>query len=84
MQVALRAIGLYCGPIDGVVGPQTRAAVVTARRPRRAPGNRERSTPAPATRSGRSAARASGRGPITPGDFGLDVSVLQFLLLQAG
>src|SRR5436309_607971 len=23
IQVALRALGLYCGPIDGIVGPQT-------------------------------------------------------------
>ena len=32
MQVALRALGLYCGPIDGIVGPQTRAAVTSAQK----------------------------------------------------
>src|SRR5205085_9031934 len=32
VQVALRALGLYCGPIDGLVGPQTLAAVRLAQR----------------------------------------------------
>ena len=83
VQVALRANGLYCGPIDGIVGPQTRAAVVKAQR-----------------RAGLSATGSIGAGtrdslgplgrprfgsrPIVAGDFGLDVSVLEFLLLRAG
>ena len=44
VQVALRALGLYCGPIDGQVGPLTRAAVEAAQTARRAAGHRARST----------------------------------------
>lgn len=83
MQVALRALGLYDGPVDGQVGPLTRAAIAQAQR-------RAGLTP-----TGRIDARTSaalgplgtpsfGSRPIQPGDFGLDVSVLQFLLARDG
>jgi soluble lytic murein transglycosylase-like protein len=83
VQVALRANGLYCGRIDGVVGPQTRAAVVKAQRRAGLPatgriGPRTRDSLGPLGRP------SFGSRPIAPGDFGLDVSVLEFLLLQAG
>jgi LysM repeat protein len=70
VQVALRALGLYCGPIDGIVGPQTRSAIAAAHRRHESLG------PLGAPRFGSRV--------IAPGDFGLDVSVLEFLLLRAG
>jgi LysM repeat protein len=83
IQVALRALGLYCGPIDGIVGPQTVAAIRTAQsrfhlpvtgiadlRTRRALG--PLGTPFLGDRT------------LRPGDFGLDVSVVQFLLTKRG
>lgn len=83
MQVALRALGLYCGPIDGIVGPQTRAALGAAQQRAGLPqtgaiGPRTRNSLGPLGRP------RFGSRPITPGDFGLDVSVLQFLLAHAG
>jgi peptidoglycan hydrolase-like protein with peptidoglycan-binding domain len=83
VQVALRALGLYDGPIDGQVGPLTRAAIASAQR-------RAGLTP-----TGRIGARTSaalgplgapayGSRPIQPGDFGLDVSVLQVMLARDG
>jgi LysM repeat protein len=83
VQVALRALGLYCGPIDGIVGPQTRAAVTAAQRRFGLPqtgtiGSRTRASLGPLGEP------RFGSRPITPGDFGLDVSVLQFLLAHDG
>jgi peptidoglycan hydrolase-like protein with peptidoglycan-binding domain len=83
VQVALRALGLYVGPIDGQVGSQTAAAVRAAQVRARLPA------------TGRIDARTCrslgplGRPPLgsrvlRPGDFGLDVSELQFLLTQHG
>jgi peptidoglycan hydrolase-like protein with peptidoglycan-binding domain len=83
VQVALRALGLYCGPIDGLVGPQTRAAVVAAQK--RA-GLRQTGSIGASTRASLGPLGRPGFGsrPIAPGDFGLDVSVLQFLLAHDG
>ena len=83
VQVALRALGLYCGPIDGVVGPQTRAAIVAAQRRAGLPatgliGTRTRASLGPL------GGPLFGKRPIASGDFGLDVSVLQFLLTRDG
>jgi len=83
VQVALRALGLYCGPIDGIAGPQTRAAVAAAQKRAGLPqtgtaGSRTRASLGPLGRP------RFGSRPIVPGDFGLDVSVLQFLLLRNG
>jgi soluble lytic murein transglycosylase-like protein len=83
VQVALRALGLYCGPIDGIVGAQTRAAVVAAQRRAGLPqtgtiGTRTRVSLGPL------GGPRFGSRPIRRGDFGLDVSVLQFLLAHDG
>jgi peptidoglycan hydrolase-like protein with peptidoglycan-binding domain len=81
LQVALRSLGLYCGPIDGLVGPQTIAAIKAA----------QRRAHLPETGLADSKTRAS-LGPLggplfgdrilRAGAFGFDVSVLQFLLTQ--
>jgi peptidoglycan hydrolase-like protein with peptidoglycan-binding domain len=83
VQVALRALGLYCGPIDGIVGPQTRAAVAAAQKRAGLPqtgaiGARTRTSLGPL------GSPRFGTRPIAPGDFGLDVSVVQFLLAHDG
>ncbi len=83
VQVALRALGLYSGPIDGQVGPLTRAAVESAQQRASLPvtGTIDTQTRNVLGRLGRP---LFGKRPIWPGDFGLDVSVLQFLLARAG
>jgi hypothetical protein len=83
VQVALRAMGLYLGPIDGQVGPLTRSAVAEAQRRAGLPptGRIDTNTRDALGPLGRP---LFGRRPIIPGDFGLDVSVLQFLLARAG
>jgi peptidoglycan hydrolase-like protein with peptidoglycan-binding domain len=83
VQVALRALGLYCGPIDGDVGPKTVAALRAAQARFRLPvtgvvDERTRLVLGPLGRP------LFGSRTIQPGDFGLDVSVLQFLLLHRG
>jgi peptidoglycan hydrolase-like protein with peptidoglycan-binding domain len=83
VQVALRALGLYSGPIDGVVGPQTVSAVRTAQVRFRLPVTgaidaRTRRALGPLGRP------LLGDRTIRPGDFGLDVSVLQFQLSERG
>jgi peptidoglycan hydrolase-like protein with peptidoglycan-binding domain len=83
VQVALRAEGFYSGPIDGQVGPLTRAAVTAAQAQAGLPATGRIDT---RTRNalGPLAQPLFGKRAITPGDFGLDVSVLQFLLARAG
>ncbi len=83
VQVALRGLGLYTGPIDGEVGPLTRSAVEAAQRRANLPvtgtiDTRTREALGPLGRP------LFGKRPIAPGDFGLDVSALQFLLARAG
>jgi soluble lytic murein transglycosylase-like protein len=83
LQVALRAQGLYCGAIDGIMGVKTRAALRQFQR--RAglpvdgvPGLRTREALGPLGRP------LFGKRTLKRGLFGWDVSVLQFLLTRAG
>jgi murein DD-endopeptidase MepM/ murein hydrolase activator NlpD len=83
LQVALRAVGLRPGPIDGISGPLTRGAVrrfqvrahlavdgIAGPRTRRALGRRGRP--------------ALGSRPMRIGQRGWDVAALQFLLSSRG
>ncbi len=83
VQVALRALGLYLGPIDGVVGPQTAAAVRSAQVRFGLPV-----TGAIDARTRRSLGPLGrpllGDRTIQRGDFGLDVAAVQFLLSERG
>ena len=83
LQVALRALGLYNGAIDGEVGPLTRAAIEEAQRRAGLPmtGVLDAST---RRAIGPLATPSFGSRPIEQGDFGLDVSALQFLLERDG
>ncbi|HEY7017563.1 MAG TPA: peptidoglycan-binding protein [Gaiellaceae bacterium] len=83
LQVALRAYGLYNGPIDAIAGPQTvRATKAFQRRV----GLREDGRAGPATRRalGPLGAPVFGRRTLRRGLFGWDVSVLQFMLARRG
>jgi LysM repeat protein len=83
VQVALRALGLYHGPIDGLVGPQTVAAIRTAQRRAHLPvtGLADRRTRATLGPLGRP---LLGQRVMRPRTFGFDVAVLQFLLTRRG
>ncbi len=83
VQVALKAAGLYRGSIDGEVGPLTRSAIEAAQR------KAKLAVTGVVTARTRAALGPLGRPlfgsrTIVAGDFGLDVSVLQFLLARAG
>ena len=83
VQIALRALGLYLGPIDGNVGPKTVAAVRAAQARFHVPVTglidvRTRVALGPLGRP------LFGERTLRSGDFGLDVSVLQYLLLKRG
>jgi peptidoglycan hydrolase-like protein with peptidoglycan-binding domain len=83
IQVALRAMGLYCGEIDGKVGPLTVAAIKLAQRRAHVPVTgiadvRTRRSLGPLGRP------LFGERTLKKGDFGLDVSVLQYLLTKRG
>ena len=83
VQVALRALGLYFGSIDGVVGPQTAAAVRAAQSRFGLPVTgkidaRTRRSLGPLGRP------LLGDRTIRRGDFGLDVAAVQFLLSERG
>jgi peptidoglycan hydrolase-like protein with peptidoglycan-binding domain len=82
-QVALRALGLYCGPIDGDVGPLTVAAVETAQRRAglRVTGRIDTRTRLALGPLGRP---LLGSRVVEAGDFGLDVSELQVMLTRRG
>ncbi len=82
-QVALRAHGLYRGPIDGVLGPQTSRAVRSFQRRERivVDGITGRQTRA---RLGRLGRPVLGKRLIRRGMVGWDVSVLQFILRRHG
>jgi peptidoglycan hydrolase-like protein with peptidoglycan-binding domain len=83
LQVALRAWGLYLGPVDGIAGPGTRQAVRAFQRQAGLPVD---------GRAGEQTRRALGPlgGPLLGGRtlrrgaFGGDVAVLQFLLKRSG
>jgi LysM repeat protein len=83
LQVALRAQGLYLGPIDAIVGPRTEAAVRAFQRTQGLPvtGKADARTRLALGPLGRHlfGTRALGRG-----SFGWDVAVLQFLLDRHG
>ncbi len=83
LQVALRAWGLYAGPIDAVPGPATRAAVRAFQQQK---GIRVDGIAGPTTRKalGPLGSPLLGRRALHRGDFGWDVSVLQFELTHAG
>ena len=82
LQVALRAHGLYLGPIDGVAGPKTAAAVHAFQRKVGLPVGvataRTRLALGPLGRP------LFGARTIKAGDFGWDVAVLQFLMTRDG
>jgi LysM repeat protein len=83
VQVALRALGLYHGPIDGIVGPQTVSAIRAAQRRAHLPvtGRADARTRRSLGPLGRP---LLGRRTIRPSAFGFDVAVLQFLLTRLG
>ena len=82
LQVALRAHGLYLAPIDGVAGPRTSAAVhAFQRRHHLRVGVADIKTRAALGPLGRP---LFGSRTLRQGDFGWDVSVLQFLLVRRG
>ncbi len=83
LQVALRAQGLYRGPIDAIAGPKTVAAVRTFQRIHHLPvtglaNGRTRKALGPLGRP------LFGARTLHRGAFGWDVAVLQFLLLRQG
>jgi len=82
LQVALRAHGLYLAPIDGIAGPRTSAAVhAFQRRHHLRIGVADIRTRAALGPLGRP---LFGSRTLRQGDFGWDVSVLQFLLVRRG
>jgi peptidoglycan hydrolase-like protein with peptidoglycan-binding domain len=83
LQVALRAYGLYSGPIDAIAGPQT---VRATRAFQRRAGLTTDGRAGPATRRalGPLGRPLFGRRTLHSGMFGWDVSVMQFLLARRG
>jgi peptidoglycan hydrolase-like protein with peptidoglycan-binding domain len=83
LQVALRAHGYDTGPVDGIVGPKTAAAV---RAFQRRNGIHADGLAGPQTRAklGRLGRPLFGARTLARGRIGWDVSVLQFLLTQRG
>ena len=83
LQVALRAYGLYNGPIDAIAGPKTvRATKAFQRRAGLVADGRA----GPSTRRalGPLGTPVFGRRTLRRGRFGWDVSVLQFMLARHG
>jgi LysM repeat protein len=82
LQVALRAHGLYLAQIDGIAGPRTAAAVHAFQHKHGLPygvaNARLRAALGPLGRP------LFGTRTLRRGDFGWDVSVLQFLLTRRG
>ena len=83
LQVALRALHLYKGPIDGIAGPQTKRAV---RRFQRRRHLRADGVAGPRTRRalGRRGRPPLGSRILRQGKRGWDVAALQFLLRRRG
>jgi soluble lytic murein transglycosylase-like protein len=83
LQVALKARGFYSGPVDGIAGPQTAAAV---RAFQRDAGITVDGIAGLQTRRalGRLGRPLFGRRALARGRVGWDVSVLQFLLARKG
>ena len=83
LQVALRAQGLYRGPIDAIAGPETVAAVRAFQQTQGLPvtGLADARTRAALGPLGRP---LFGARTLHHGAFGWDVAVLQFLLVRQG
>ena len=82
LQVALRAHGLYLAQIDGIAGPRTAAAVQAFQRKH---GLHVGVADAATRRAlGPLGVPLFGSRVLRRGDFGWDVSVLQFLLTKRG
>ncbi len=83
LQVALRAQGLYHGPIDAISGPRTVAAIRAFQRIHGLPvtGIADARTRRQFGPLGRP---LFGARTLRRGDFGWDVAVLQFLLVRQG
>ena len=83
LQVALRAFGVYTGPIDGIAGPVTMRGVI---RFQRRAGLTPDGKAGPATRRafGPLGRPLFGKRTLRRGLFGWDVAVLQFLLARRG
>jgi LysM repeat protein len=82
LQVALRAHGLYLAQIDGIAGPRTAAAVHAFQHKHGLPyGTADARMRAALGPLGRP---LFGTRTLKRGDFGWDVSVLQFLLTKRG
>ena len=82
LQVALRAQGLYLGPIDAIIGPKTVAAVRAFQRGHslQVTGIADLGT---RRELGPLGTPLFGSRTLAHGKFGWDVAVLQFLLVQA-
>jgi peptidoglycan hydrolase-like protein with peptidoglycan-binding domain len=83
LQVALRAFGVYTGPIDAIAGPATKRGVTRFQRRVGLPADGK---VGPATRRafGPLGGPLFGKRTLRRGLFGWDVSVLQFLLARRG
>jgi putative peptidoglycan binding protein/transglycosylase-like protein with SLT domain len=83
LQVALRAFGVYTGPIDAIAGPGTKRGVIRFQRRAGLPADGK---VGPATRRafGPLGGPLFGRRTLRLGLFGWDVSVLQFMLARRG
>src|SRR6476659_10135130 len=83
LQVALRAQGLYLGPIDAIIGPKTVAAVRAFQRGHslHVTGIADLST---RRELGPLGTPLFGSRTLAHGRFGWDVAVLQFLLVKHG
>lgn len=83
LQVALRALHLYRGGIDGIAGPQTRGAVRSLQRRKGLPVD---GVVGPRTRRalGRRGRPALGSRTLARGKRGWDVAALQYLLSTRG
>lgn len=83
LQVALRAQGLYLGPIDAIIGPKTVAAVRAFQR-----SHNLHVTGIADLRTRRELGPLGtplfGSRALSRGEFGWDVAVLQFLLVRHG
>lgn len=83
LQVAMGALGLYHGSVDGITGPRTRRAVVRFQRRSHltADGIAGQQT---RRRLGRRGRPSLGSRPMRTGHRGWDVAALQFLLRSRG
>jgi murein DD-endopeptidase MepM/ murein hydrolase activator NlpD len=83
LQVAMRAVGLYPHPVDGISGPWTQGAVRTFQSQRRLGVD---GIAGPQTRAalGKRGKPTLGARPMRNGQRGWDVAALQFLLHERG